>query len=103
MGWSDCGQDSKGRDIGYVFPATCDEKGCSEKIHRGLAYACGNMHGENDGLDCENYFCDKHQTMCVQDEDGTLSSVCNACYERLKVIFGEDEEEGLIIINHEVR
>ena len=57
MGWGNCGKDRKGRNIGYVFPAKCDQKGCKkERIHRGLFYACGGMHGENDG-DCEGYFC----------------------------------------------
>src|SRR5690242_1453939 len=59
MGWGDCGTDSKGRPIGYVHEATCDHPGCEEKIDRGLAYACGGMHGTGEG-GCEGYFCYKH-------------------------------------------
>ena len=59
MGWGDCGTDSEGRPIGYVWGATCDEPGCEKEIHRGLAYACGANHGGGD-LFCEGYFCYKH-------------------------------------------
>lgn len=46
MGWGDCGADTEGRPIGYVFEATCDHQGCSEAIDRGLSYVCGrHMHG----------------------------------------------------------
>jgi hypothetical protein len=45
MGWANCGEDSRGRPIGYAWEATCDRPGCNAKIDRGLAYACGGMHG----------------------------------------------------------
>lgn len=62
MGWSNCGLDSNGRPIGYVFAATCDFEGCEAKIDRGLGYACGGMHGEDDPPgSCEGYFCGKHE------------------------------------------
>lgn len=61
MGWAHCGTDSKGREIGYGIPATCDHEGCDAKIDRGLAYACGGMHG-SDGGSCEGYFCSDHRT-----------------------------------------
>ena len=64
MGWADCGNDSTGRPIGYAFEATCDFPGCDAKIHRGLGYACGGMHGTS-GWDCEKYFCGKH-LYCVE-------------------------------------
>jgi hypothetical protein len=63
MGWANCGEDSRGRPIGYAHPARCDEQGCEEKIDRGLAHACGGMHGTEDRKGdscCEGYFCDKH-------------------------------------------
>ena len=64
MGWADCGVDSNGRPIGYAFAATCDHPDCSEKIDRGLSYACGDMHGEGSNADgdgyCEKYFCSEH-------------------------------------------
>jgi hypothetical protein len=59
MGWGDCGTDSLGRPIGYVFEATCDFGGCLARIDRGLSYACGGMHGD-DETSCELYFCPKH-------------------------------------------
>lgn len=59
MGWGNCGTDSNDRPIGYNHAATCDHPGCEAAIDRGLAYACGGMHGQNDG-DCEGYFCYKH-------------------------------------------
>ena len=61
MGWSDCGDDSKGRPIGYAFRAPCDFEGCETEIDRGLAYACGGMHGDDDPHgSCEGYFCGGH-------------------------------------------
>ena len=63
MGWADCGTDSKGRPIGYAHEATCDFPGCDAKINRGLAYACGGMHGEGgvrSDYGCEGYFCGQH-------------------------------------------
>lgn len=59
MGWANCGTDSRGRPRGYAHAATCDEPGCSKAIDRGLAYACGGMHGA-DELSCEDYFCGAH-------------------------------------------
>ena len=46
MGWAHCGLDSKGREIGYAIATTCDEPECAAEIDRGLAYACGGMHGQ---------------------------------------------------------
>jgi len=59
MSWGDCGTDSYNRPIGYLFEGTCDELHCDEVIHRGLDYACGDMHGETE-ISCEGYFCYKH-------------------------------------------
>ncbi len=79
MGWGDCGTDSKGRPIGYVHEATCDHPGCEEQIDRGLAHACGGMHGTSEG-DCEGYFCGKH-LYSVEDPEQRLHSaqLCEAC------------------------
>ncbi len=82
MGWMHCGEDSKGRPIGYGEPATCDHPGCDSEIHRGLAYACGGMHGNNEG--CEGYFCEKHKSHYIADNlTGSIygGSICAACYE----------------------
>ena len=81
MGWANCGTDSKGRPIGYAHDATCDHPGCKEEIHRGLAYACGDMHGEDDS--CDGYFCAKHR-ITVEKKDGEVVSVCLACEGHLK-------------------
>lgn len=79
MGWGNCGEDSKGRPIGYLFEAICDHPGCEEKINRGLSYACGGMHGQNE-RDCENYFCGKH-LYSVEDPNEILHQpqLCEKC------------------------
>lgn len=50
------------RPGGYMVIATCDARGCDEKIDRGLGYLCGeNPHDEfSDELGCGRYYCDKH-------------------------------------------
>lgn len=98
MGWANCGTDSTGRNIGYAHEATCDHEGCSEKIDRGLSYACGDMHGENDGIDCEKYFCENHRQNYVIHIHGECR-VCDACAKRLVECgdFVEDEEEGALV------
>lgn len=59
MGWAYCGKDSESREIGYAIKAICDNPSCTIKIDRGLAYACGGMHGKEEYY-CEKYFCFKH-------------------------------------------
>lgn len=76
MGWANCGTDSKGRPIGYGFVAYCDHPGCGAKIDRGLAYACGGMHGDggnNGDFGCEGYFCTKHLVFGRKDQ------LCHSC------------------------
>ena len=80
MGWGDCGHDSNGRPIGYVFAATCDHPGCDAQIDRGLSYACGGMHGEDDHS-CEGYFCGKHMVHGCELKDGKLTHLCVTCTE----------------------
>lgn len=77
MGWGDCGTDSKGRPIGYLFEAVCDEPGCNTAIDRGLSYACGGMHGQNE-YDCEKYFCSKHLYIC-EIPDNSVEQLCAEC------------------------
>lgn len=74
MGWARCGEDSRGRPIGYAHQATCDEPGCAARIHRGLAYACGGEHGE-DVHSCEGYFCGAHLSYCEVSD----LMVCGRC------------------------
>lgn len=78
MGWGDCGTDSQGRGIGYLFAATCDEPGCDKQIDRGLSYACGEMHGE-DEVSCEKYFCERHRGTSVCLQDGRYINICRTC------------------------
>lgn len=73
MGWGDCGTDSKGRPIGYAFPAICDQPECVAQIDRGLSYACGGMHGEDPG--CEEYFCETHLGWPDFPDDDDLKKV----------------------------
>jgi hypothetical protein len=77
MGWANCGNDTKGRPIGYAHAATCDHPGCTKKIDRGLAYACGGMHGD-DEVSCERYFCSEHLSGWVKF-DGRAIQVCAEC------------------------
>jgi hypothetical protein len=87
MGWADCGVDSRGRPIGYGYPATCDEPGCDAAIDRGLSYACGDMHGpqdREDGWCCENYFCGKHRKF------GANVPLCAACLKERREGFVAD-------------
>jgi hypothetical protein len=92
MGWSYCGTDEDGRDIGYGISATCDHPGCETKIDRGLSYCCGDMHGgdldeENTGTEavlyqcCGRYFCPEHLATWWGPEQG--HNACRPCIERL--------------------
>lgn len=97
MGWANCGEDSKGRPIGYAHEATCDAPGCNEKIDRGLSFACGGMHGTDDqygfgGISCERYFCSKHlKALCFKDNyKEYVLWVCQECYDNF--IADSDEE-----------
>lgn len=99
MGWGNCGEDSQGRPIGYCHPATCDHPGCDKEIDRGLAYVCGDMHGE-DEFSCEKYFCDAHR-ICVEidyptpSSDTICTSVCQECVKLLKEEMEYDPYEDI--------
>ena len=92
MGWANCGTDSQGRLIGYTHEAICDYPGCKKEIDRGLSYACGDMHGE-DEISCERYFCEEHKRDLVRQPwtGGRRVSVCNECF-RACLEYGYDEE-----------
>lgn len=77
MGWANCGTDKSGRPIGYAHPARCDHPGCKVKIDRGLAYACGGMHGE-DEVSCDKYFCAEHRQNWIPVGDRVVQ-VCDEC------------------------
>lgn len=80
MGWGNCGLDTAGRPIGYSIASSCDDPLCDKWIDRGLAYACGGMHGESE-YSCEKYFCEDHMGFifieCIAGQEGT--SVCREC------------------------
>lgn len=81
MGWANCGKDSRGRNIGYAHAAKCDHPGCNKRIDRGLAYACGGMHGTGSGsFECEGYFCPAHLKSVTLDAlyMGQQCFACNA-------------------------
>lgn len=97
MSWSHCGTDSNGRPIGYAHAATCDHPGCDIEIDRGLSYACGGMHGQ-DEVSCEKYFCPDHLNYMV-DSDDHLHNICTDCVALLKADgeWVDDDEEGTIV------
>lgn len=78
MGWGDCGDDDRGRPIGYMFEATCDEPQCNCKIDRGLSYVCGSMHGGGE-YGCGGYFC-THHLRSAEMKDGRPNQLCVRCY-----------------------
>lgn len=81
MSWSHCGTDKQGRLIGYAHKGLCDCFTCLNEIDRGLSYACGGMHGE-DEHSCDKYFCSEHLewTLDLCDE---YKNVCQDCMVRL--------------------
>lgn len=81
MSWSHCGTDKKGRLIGYAHEGVCDHEGCNKVIDRGLSYACGGMHGE-DEHSCHKYFCEEHLewTLDLGDE---YKNICQDCMVNL--------------------
>lgn len=97
MGWGNCGLDSKGRKIGYMFSATCDHPGCKAKIDRGLGYACGGMHGTQ-GEYCEGYFCGDHMMHKHLPMEERAQQVCFACAAKLDEARAEAYREALIAV-----
>ena len=97
MWWGNCGNDSEGRPIGYIFSAKCDHPGCEKDIDRGLSYACGGMHG-NTEFGCEKYFCEEHRPYHVLVH-GDYEQVCESCGNEL-IASGEfiySDDEGCIV------
>lgn len=94
MGWADCGDDSKGRPIGYGHDATCDHPGCTEEIDRGLGWACGDMHGDHD-WDCKGYFCSDHATYRYSPDEERGARLCLPCATKLDETKAEDFLDNL--------
>lgn len=88
MGWANCGEDSQGRPIGYAHEATCDHPGCDKPIDRGLAHACGGMHGDCGGEACEKYFCGDHlfyvDPEAMSFNELSAGQLCESCYNEAK-------------------
>jgi hypothetical protein len=105
MGWANCGEDKNGRPIGYAHSSVCDHDGCNKEIDRGLSYACGGMHGD-DEYSCEKYFCYEHMSNWVEDDQGGTVRVCNSCANELLESgdYKMDEDEGVIkrVLDHKV-
>lgn len=97
MSWSHCGKDSQDRYIGYAYAAKCDHPGCDKDIDRGLSYACGGMHGQ-DEVSCDKYFCEEHLAYTL-DSDDHMHNICEECANLLKDSedWIEDEDEGCIV------
>lgn len=56
---------SHGRHLGYGVLATCDYRGCSQEIDRGLGYLCGTSPHDiikrwSEEPGCGRYYCSKH-------------------------------------------
>lgn len=112
MGWANCGKDSVGRPIGYAHRAPCDERGCKARIHRGLAYACGGMHGDGEAY-CEGYFCTEHLSIVETKSDAPeggcgshVFSVCARCEKMLKAegyLVDEEDEDTIPLKSGELR
>jgi hypothetical protein len=90
MGWGNCGLDSKGRPIGYMYEGICDHPGCNKEIDRGLGYACGDMHGE-DEVSCENYFCSEH--LYFSDTPIGTRFLCEDCAKLMAEYMEEENED----------
>ena len=78
MGWSGPMPNAQGRMVGYAVEAICDFDGCEEKIDRGLAYVCGDMHDGGE-YGCGNYFCPSHLFYGIP---GQICDECNDSWEK---------------------
>ena len=102
MGWGRCGKDSRGRLIGYYYPATCDEPGCKKRIDRGLAYACGGMHGAGAWF-CEGYFCEEHLVFADVTEadrergDPVSGEMCRRCARHYEMAHRPRDARGRFV------
>lgn len=85
MGWG-YGILPDGREVGYGVEARCDEPGCDADIDRGLGYLCGSMHGQDDGLGCGKYFCERHLLV------GGPNTMCYRCSDEYEALEDEDED-----------
>jgi hypothetical protein len=73
MGYA-LGTGRDGQDIGYGVDDVCNEPGCEVEIDRGMAYACGGDHFNEEC--CGGFFCYEHLLM------GHGPQMCRRCAER---------------------
>lgn len=67
-----------GREVGYAVGGVCEHPDCTEEINLGVAYACGEDHGDNNPEgSCGGYFCYEHLVM--HKLRAKLTFVCDAC------------------------
>lgn len=93
MSWAS-GTLPSGKEAGYAVPCTCEHESCHASINAGLAYACGNSHGE-DEVSCEGYFCEEHLHY-VELKDGRTVALCATCItwaERQQLVAEEETDE----------
>ena len=93
MSWA-YGETASGKQAGYAVRCTCEHEGCKAQINRGLAYACGDSHGE-DEFSCDGYFCSEHLYYVELKDVGTkqLCATCRTWAERQQLVEGEEDEE----------
>ena len=89
-----------GKEAGYTVEAVCEHPGCDEKIHRGMAFACGGDAGDQGGCSCEGYFCNKHRwpvdtlpNTHAQTELGKYPPLCAQCTSKAAFLDWIDEAE----------
>lgn len=68
-------------EAGYAVTDTCNEKGCTTTIDRGLAYLCGETPG-GDEYGCGGYFCDGHLHFSPRDGEPQMCKGCLAAANR---------------------
>jgi hypothetical protein len=56
------GADGEMRPTGYMVIATCDKRGCDNRIDRGLGHLCGTEPHDpsSDEPGCGRYYCAEH-------------------------------------------
>lgn len=91
MGWG-YGELWDGKKVGYSVRSACEHKGCKAKIDRGLAYACGGMHGA-DEISCDGYFCEKHLFLIRRWDTYELVTICSECCDRNDKAAAEEAKE----------
>lgn len=60
----------------------CHDPECSNKIDRGVAYACGGLEGVlGGGSGCGGYFCPEH--LWFSDDESTYGEFCLDCVSQI--------------------